>query len=355
MSLFDRKGDNIDPFNAGEPVMPWDDPEAMHDDVDECAFDGSPYEAPKKQVDDFQPATEHSESFDRSIADSNKAQVENARKAARERNRKSRVKTQEKPVYGALRNDPQQPEATDKNVHRRKRVLLIVVLVIVVFNLFSALITSCTSLISTVASDIFDAGSTHSGATEASKEDYGDMVDDKDREDNAMKLVTNRATSMLDDKRAMDAQYVTRLDDELKNDLGYTSAELGINTDDFCTWASGYTTVSVGSAYAYEDATVVYFDTTYPYISQVDDAFCSKAEKYLEKQGLQGSYSDSAHGDKLDDAQKAHMRSIFAEALKKMDKTFSGTGRVVLTKHDGDWTINNKEFAKELYQSVGLY
>lgn len=41
-----RDSDNVDPFNAGDPLMPGDDDSAWHDS-EECEFDEGAYEAPK--------------------------------------------------------------------------------------------------------------------------------------------------------------------------------------------------------------------------------------------------------------------------------------------------------------------
>lgn len=47
-----RQDSNIDPFNAGEPILPWNDSAQLHDE-DGCVFDDQPYNAPSKRQDDL--------------------------------------------------------------------------------------------------------------------------------------------------------------------------------------------------------------------------------------------------------------------------------------------------------------
>lgn len=48
-----RQDSNIDPFNAGEPILPWNDSAQLHDE-DGCVFDDQPYNAPSKRQDDYE-------------------------------------------------------------------------------------------------------------------------------------------------------------------------------------------------------------------------------------------------------------------------------------------------------------
>lgn len=353
MALFNRRGDDIGPFNAGEPTMPWDDPASTHD-IDECIFGEKAYHAPLKPTDNYTPSAKQPTDSERTGADGKRTREKEAKKKERKNNvskTKASAKTAEARTANSMAENLQQLDHAAHKVHRGRRTLFTIAALIVGINLIAGLLSSCTSLIVSIASDVFDDDDTHSSWTYSTDQDddYGDIVDDTDRENQGKNAVADYANELLSDTEALDAIYTEKLNERLKIDLGYTADELGINAQDYCEWARGCTLFTVGNAYTYEKATFVYFGTEYPYLSEISETFCDDVESYLDEEGL-----DRLYGDPLNDRQKEHIQKLFTEALAEMNTTYSGSGCILLTEKDGEWVFDDDTFKQELYRSIGL-
>ena len=353
MALFNRRGDDTDPFNAGEPIMPWDDPTSAHD-IDECVFGEKAYRAPLKPTDNYTPCAKQPTDSEQTATDANRNRTKKAKKAERKNTvskTKASAKTAEARTASSMVENLQQLDHAAHKVHRGRRTLFTIAALIVGINLIAGLLSSCTSLIVSIASDVFDNDDTHSSWTYSTDqdEDYGDIVDDIDRENQGKNAVADYANELLGDTEELDAIYTEKLNERLEIDLGYTADELGINAQDYCEWARGCTLFTVGNAYTYEKATFVYFDTEYPYLSEISETFCDDAESYLDEEGL-----DRLYGKPLNDRQKKHMQKLFSEALAETNTTYSGSGCILLTEEDGEWVFDDGAFKQELYRSIGL-
>lgn len=358
MALFNRRGNDTDPFNAGEPIMPWDDPTSTHD-IDECVFGGEAYRPPAKPTDDYAPSAKRPNRSEQTATEDNRDRTKKAKKTGRKnivRQNKTSAKATASHTTDSMAENLQQIDHIGHKVHRGRRALIAIAAFIVAINLIGGFLASCTSLIVSIASDALDDVDTHVSRTYSNDQDddYGDMVDDTNRESQSKNAVEDYANELLSDTEELDAAYSERLNERLKFDLGYTADELGINAQDYCEWARERTQFAIGNAYTYEKATFVYFDTEYPYLSELSEAFCDDAESYLDEEGLDGSYADDNHGDPLNDRQKEHMQKLFSEALSKMDETFGGSGCILLTEKDGEWVFDDDAFRQELYRTIGL-
>lgn len=353
MALFNRRGDDADPFNAGEPIMPWDDPASTHD-IDECVFGEKAYRAPLKSTDNYTPSAQQPTDSEQTATDANRNRTKKAKKVERKNTvskTKASAKTAEARTASSMVENLQQLDHAAHKVHRGRRTLFTIAALIVGINLIAGLLSSCTSLIVSIASDVFDDDDTHSSWTYSTDqdEDYGGIVDDIDRENQGKNAVAECANELLGNTEELDAIYTEKLNERLEIDLGYTADELGINAQDYCEWARGCTLFTVGNAYTYEKATFVYFDTEYPYLSEISETFCDDAESYLDEEGL-----DRLYGKPLNDRQKEHMQKIFSEALAETNTTYSGSGCILLTEEDGEWVFDDDVFKQELYRSIGL-
>ena len=353
MALFNRRGDDIDPFNAGEPIMPWDDPTSTYD-IDECVFGEEAYHAPVKPADNYTPSTKRPNHSEQTATDTDRNRTKKAKKTGHKKtvpHKKASAKTTSSHTAGSMAENAQQLDHTGHRVHRGRRVIFAIVAFIVAINLIGGLLSSCTSLMTSIASDIFDDDDSHSSWTYSNNQDddYGDMVDNTDRENQGKNTVEDYANELLSNTKELDAIYTEELNERLEIDLGYTADELGINVQDYCEWARDRTLFTIGNAYTYEKATFVYFDTEYPYLSELSEAFCDDAELYLDKEGL-----DRLYDEPLSDRQKEHMQSLFSEALAEMNMTFSGSGCIMLTEKDGEWVFDDDAFKQELYRTIGL-
>ena len=337
----------IDPFNAGDPIMPGDEPEWLDEepaDEEETPYaphgekDGEPH----KVSDDYRAPTTRGHGYDA-------PSIEEA-------------PTPRAPSLG------QQWQRTAEGARRaqgrsRKRTTLgcVVALAVAVtlFGVVGDLLVSCVSLVTETVADGVDAVFFENGVT---FDDYvsdggGDWRDTADELDLAAgEAVERRMGELLADPASgeLHERVVAYLDEELLRWEGYTAAELGIDADAWATWALTGATYELSSVYAYDDGTgSAYFDTEarnlYGIISEAD----AELSDYLDEHDL------SVRGDEtpapLSEGQRAEVAALWQDACERSGSPEDGFVGVELARTDGTWTVDEESLDEALGSALGLY
>lgn len=323
----------VDPFNAGEPVMPWDDPESLHDDGScDLPADGG-YTAEEKPKDDYR-APERPESK-RPAAQRNAQPAGNAPKQPTPPR-----KTQ--PDNGA----PQQPAARSGKPGCQRsfhRVFVLVVVIVMFINAFG----SC-------ASDVFDDVSSDSDASDDAALDYSQEQMNADEQAIA-NIITERMDGLADDPATMELAK-QGLNSKLKSYVGYTAEELGIDADAYAAWFFSQMSYQISYAYTYDDGTgIVAVEIASPLAFQIASSFYDKASDYLMDNELYGSYDDDTVAAPLTSEQQDRMRGFFADVLTDTEPSDNGYMSVAAIKGaDGAWQLSESAIKGELNYLLGV-
>lgn len=327
---------NIDPFNAGEPVMPED---TQPDDFpgDACSFADKDYSAPRKRPDAYRAPTDNSPA---SVADNNSSIADKRAHRAWKAAFKTRDgKTNQKP-----RASNHTKSSSPKITGRRSKLaifILIVFILVVAGNLLDSTLfdespfASFEETFSTHDDDTFD----HSQARELDPSEL-------DEEESTVYDVTCQTLSALQDNEDVRERICNNLSQELKNSYGYDVEDLGIDPTIYANKLLGNFTYKIESVYAFtnnedpaDNRGTAFFDYFVPSAYDFDETFHEELSEYLYDEGL-----SSAHGQ-LTDAQKERVREIYNDALNEIenDDTESSYGSLEFSYDGASNTFGLKE------------
>ena len=337
----------IDPFNAGDPIMPGDEPEWLDEepaDEEETPYaphgekDGEPH----KVSDDYRAPTTRGHGYDA-------PSIEEA-------------PTTRAPSLG------QQWQRTAEGARRaqgrsRKRTTLgcVVALAVAVtlFGVVGDLLVSCVSLVTETVADGVDAVFFENGVT---FDDYvsdggGNWRDTADELDLAAgEAVERRMGELLADPASgeLHERVVAYLDEELLRWEGYTAAELGIDADAWATWALSDVTCEVSSIYAYDDGTgTAYLNIEARDLSSVINEADAALFDYLSEHDL--ALPGEQDMPELTDEQRAGAGAVWDEAMELAEPTGYSFVSVELVRTDGAWALDEADLEDALEDALGLY
>lgn len=337
----------IDPFNAGDPIMPGDEPEWLDEepaDEEETPYaphgekDGEPH----KVSDDYRAPTTRGHGYDA-------PSIEEA-------------PTPRAPSLG------QQWQRTAEGARRaqgrsRKRTTLgcVVALAVAVtlFGVVGDLLVSCVSLVTETVADGVDAVFFENGVT---FDDYvsdggGDWRDTADELDLAAgEAVERRMGELLADPASgeLHERVVAYLDEELLRWEGYTAAELGIDADAWATWALTGATYELSSVYAYDDGTgSAYFDTEARNLNSIISEADTELYDYLSEHGL--SVRDGEEPAPLSEEQRAEVAVLWQDACERAASPEGAFVSVELARVGETWTVDEESLDEALESALGLY
>lgn len=337
----------IDPFNAGDPIMPGDEPEWLDEepaDEEETPYaphgekDGEPH----KVSDDYRAPTTRGHGYDA-------PSIEEA-------------PTPRAPSLG------QQWQRTAEGARRaqgrsRKRTTLgcVVALAVAVtlFGVVGDLLVSCVSLVTETVADGVDAVFFENGVT---FDDYvsdggGDWRDTADELDLAAgEAVERRMGELLADPASgeLHERVVAYLDEELLRWEGYTAAELGIDADAWATWALSDVTCEVSSIYAYDDGTgTAYLNIEARDLSSVINEADADLFDYLSEHDL--ALPGEQDMPELTDEQRAGAGAVWDEAMELAEPTGYSFVSVELVRTDGAWALDEADLEDALEDALGIY
>ncbi len=383
MKFQHRDQSNIDPFNAGDPVMPWDDPRGRHDSAADCELTEHSYQAPTKAKSTRGSSSSRKSSSKTSEKNGSSQQSAPASSpfmsalfgdggSVSESGSGSGASTDSTAGSGSGSNasaDGSAPTfATSKKVtvSRTKRTrrnsagrlgksgnrfrLLIIILLAIIF--VPSIIGMGIDLVGEVVSDIFEDDSSYSSSYSSTS---STSTYDEEGEQELTEILQAKLDDATADTEAMDARFIKVLDKHLESNLGYTSSEMGLDTATFCAWMRDRTTFELSGVYCYTDSANIYFDSEYPALYELDNTFGDKAYRYLTKQGIRAYYSDASKKPALSDAQKSRLNTFFCKALDKTTKQTSSSASISVEPDDGTWEIDDEDFETALLNLLGSY
>lgn len=320
---------NIDPFNAGEPIMP-EDTQPSDFLGDACSFADKDYSAPRKRPDAYRAPADNSPA---SVADNSSSIADKRTHRAWKAAFKTRDgKTNQKP-----RASNHTKRSSSKTTGRRNK-LAIFILIVFIFAVAGNLLDSTffdESPFAPYEDETFD----HSRARELDPSEL-------DEEESTVYDVTCQTLSALQDDEDIRERICNNLSQELKNSYGYDVEDLGIDPTIYANKLLGNFTYQIESVYAFTDNEdpadnrgTAFFDYFVPSAYDFDETFHEELSEYLYDEGL-----SSAHGQ-LTDAQKERVREIYNDALDEIenDDTESSYGSLEFSYDGASNTFSLKE------------
>lgn len=332
----DRDDAQVDPFSAGDPVMPGDEPawtgDEDHEDVGDdegpdYAPHGEPGGEPHKRDDNYRAPTTRAHGYDA-------------------------PSTEGTPARGGARR------AT-----RRRRggcgcAALIVSMVLVVIALGGAFVewvaTEGTSLSDSISEFLDGDGVTFDDYVSDGDADWHETADELDRA--AGEAVERRLDELLADPAAgpLHDRVAAYLDEELQFWEGRTAAELGIDADTWATWALTGTAYELDSVYAHDDGTgSAYFDTEARDLSGIIGEADTELSSYLGERGL--IVRDGEEPAPLSEGQRAEVATLWQDACERAaGSPHDSFVSVELTRVDGVWTVDEESLDEALRSALYL-
>ena len=305
-----RHDSNIDPFNAGEPVMPED---TLQDDFsgDACSFANHSYSAPQKRPDSYRAPTDDSPAG-AAGRDSNAASKRPSRpwRAAFKANSN---KSNRKPRTADLA-----PSNSPKRAARRNKVAIVILALFILGTAGDLLgsILSDVSLPPSFDNAFFTYDEDSSSHSQADELDPTEL----DKEDRAVYDATDQALSDLQDNENVRKRICDDFSQELESSCGYSAEELGIDPSPYADRLLNSFTYQIDSVYAFTDFDdssdnrgTAFFDYFVPDTYDFAETLHEELNDYLYDEGLTSAHSE------LTDAQKEHVRELYNTALDEIE------------------------------------
>lgn len=353
-----RQDSNIDPFNAGEPILPWNDSAQLHDE-DGCVFDDQPYNAPSKRQDDYEAPASSADQAPKETSRGSKKRRESRRSSSTasstastssSSSSKATVDTLKKQAEVAAR-----ARVASREGKGRRRVLPRVIVILIVFSVIGTGLDMVGSIIDNIFSSRSDSSSydsSYDSSSDTSKED-------EQAQQNAASSAADSyigAIPTTEEYRALAKKW---LESNMPYMTGYDVAGSGIDEEAWADWFLNSVSFTKADAYVYAsygdnnpaEASVTY-DATCPDVYNVYDAFSSAAKDYLYEQGVP-YYNDNPPA--LAEDQKAHLRELFAAALKNVKMNEGRFFILELTEDsDGTWKVDETTALKNYKSATSL-
>lgn len=344
----DGSGD-IDPFNAGDPIMPLDDVVPTRDERVGPASRAERPEEAEAQNPQAVPAT--------------------ATKVRTEAKTAFKAKSKKRATDGRHVSHRAEPESesvsdddsgTEKTTGHRWGIngydIVVGAIFLVTLLLGIVAVFGSAALTSTIGADVPLSEATGESDDDTEENDAAKAQDDAEAEDRAVSdAATARLDNLFDDPATGD--LIKRgLDRQLKTNFGYTADELGIDATAYEKWFLGTIDYRLNRAHAYGDGTgFAAFDVTSPDIYRIFNDFYTRTSDYVLSNRLYGTYGPDGVAVALTDEQKAQMSAYFNEALSKAAIRDDGYLSAWLSKgNDGTWMVDDTSLRETLTYLVGV-
>lgn len=341
----DGSGD-IDPFNAGDPIMPLDDVVPTRD---ERVGPVSRAEGPEEAGAQDPHAASATATKVRTEAKT-KFKAKTKTRAVDERHVSHRSEAE------SVSDDDSDTEETTghrRPIHGYFTTIGIIFLAALLLGIVAVFGSAALTSIIGANVPLIEATAESDGGTK--KDDAAKARDDAKDEDEAVsKAARARLDNLFDDSTTSDL-IKQGLDRQLQTNFGYTANELGIDATAYEKWFLGTIGYRLNCAQAYGDGTgFAAFDVTSPDIYRMFNDFYTKTSDYVLSNRLYGTYGPDGVTVALTDEQKAQMSSYFNEALSKAAVRDDGYLSAWLSKgNDGTWMVDDTSLRETLTYLVG--
>lgn len=330
MSPRDRHGEQIDPFNAGEPDLPWSEPDPIdareadgHDG--ECTLDNGSYNGPTKVRDDY------------NAPDSQAPQPQREGTGAGRRGPAKRQK-------GTEAQTAARPSGKDGRRHPFIKAALIFIIVV------NALPFALALLGGTLDESGPEPSSPSSTESTSTPEDDRGFTETAEH---ACIAAAEARLSRLTAKGSPDqARVSVFLDRIFEQGMGYTASELGIDADAFAELVTSRFTFEVDSCYASDDGTAnVYFNSWGPSAGMIANTASQKIFNYLF---IENDRSNAATTE-LTEGQKDRIRALFTEAIDEQGTDNEGFSSIDLRLEGDSWVLDEDEAVETIDILLGIW
>ena len=335
-----RRPSQIDPFNAGEPELPWELPsnDPARDGFDDGHVCGLPevgYERPVKRPDNYDAPDTTEEA------------------PARRRPRKS-----SKPIL------PKRPRNADSRGKKGRGCITAFIIMVAALSIFGAL-GSC------ISEAVYDLTLNHSSPFDAF-DDYDDVddydydydyeydSDELDADEQAVEQATIDTLEALDEPGGTaETSIIEYFTWDFENLTGFTVEDAGIDPAEYAAWALHTVDYQIHDVYAFsaigeddEDTGSSYFDIELADIDSWRNDFYPEVFEYLDDRGLLDE--DDAT---LSDEDRAFIQELYASTLETYaDAThtmeYAGLDFV---QRDGEWVPDEDVYDSTLEYLFKLY
>lgn len=337
-SFSQDQSSQIDPFNAGEPILPWDDPEAMHDDCRLPDDDAKGYEAPQRT----------STSREKKTAQQQKPRAKQPA-TSKVPSKKSSTRQPAAPSApaSAQRRQPAAPSAPRNHGEKRKtskieRGIGIWIAIIILIQLCGSIISCAGDLIDDVSSSFFEPEPSY-------ENDFS--YDELDLDEQA---VVDAACSRMDtlaDDPAMRELAISGLTQRLENNLGYSPEQLGLDTEAYADHFFQNLSYEVLSAYTWSDGTgsiTLSVDAPDPYA--ISSEFYARTSDFRDAEGLYGSGTAVLSAERQE-----QMRGFFDQALSSAALNEDDWFYVDLHQENGAWVMDEDDLTEQMSYLAAYY
>lgn len=318
-------GDQVDPFNAGDPVMPGGEPEPLDgDDPLEAPYapHGEPGGEPHKDDDNYQAPTTRPRDYDAPSTDAPPASG-TAGSAARDIGRQWQRALSK--ARGKRGGGPRPGGGRTEGAARRGTALRAIVILVFVASLLWSLMPLLASCVGSLVNDVFLSEpepdhtyswsdvKDHANETEKDAQVEPDAQAAADALDEALGAALSTPES-----GALHDQLASYFEGKLLDLDGRRASELGLDADAWASWVIRNTSYSVETAYVYGDGTAsVYASILAPdansFVWDLWDAYAY----HLRDEGVDD-------GDPLTDGQRAYVADAYADLLGDYESDAEG-------------------------------
>lgn len=390
-----RRDSNIDPFNAGEPILPWNDPTSFKNDEPEPLSDAS-YQAPTKRADDYvAPQDDGPDTRRKSStggkASSSRSSARPARGTSRRGSSKSGAPSTS-PFAGSSASTPARAASPARDAgptikaapssasqpgpveHKRSPLFAVIIVIIFLALMSGGVLDGIGGLLAsfTGSADISigDPSSSSDDSSDSGSSEYvapgywGVDTDEKKIEEMAQGYVSENV-----DTEENRAAVATWFDEKSQESIGYSLDGLGVDAKAVSDWALGgltFTKSSDSKSYifdGYEDTAPsgsVYFTVRAPNLYGCWSSFRSSVQDYLFSLGIK-YYDSAAEKPALTEDQKAHVRELLQQAMDGAQPNEYDRYSVAVIydgrkgEKGGKWTVDAAQFQKGVTNLLGLY
>lgn len=357
----------IDPFNAGEPIMPWDMPETdIGADAEPCTLPEKDYDSPTKKRSSYEaPKSKKS----KRAATSPAKRTKGAKSSGSSKTGSPSLADTGKAMRVALETARTSVASTVATSARGKRstgkktsgcgFLFTVVFFLLIGSGLLAAVPSCARSMIRSAGELFDSvdSSDFFSSFDDPDDDYTwspatDPAELNEEELGLYYAAQARLDRLVQCEDDTDQLIVEHFSNSTEDFLDFTPEELGLDPDAYAMWLLSDVSYTIDDICCFPNDSEPYA-TVYATLSMRD---ANDFEAIFFNDAIDYRYGDAFDGAEtsLTDEQRAEFQRIFQEAMDEAEFT-ENTVRVVFHPEDGGWTLDEENFGYELEYPFSLY